>query len=87
MTKRSNKLAYETRVAGHLSTTPSWRIPAKCLSQRHHKLTCQLVPHTVPLVVISNVKDVGLTLLGIQRESTASEADALTTGPSESNGT
>ena len=41
-------------VASHLSTTPRWGNPAKCLSQRHNKQTCRLVLDTVPLML--NVK-------------------------------
>ena len=75
-------------VPDHLSTTPRWWNSANCLSQRHNKYTCRLVLHTVPLTlsvkqeaVNTNIKVIGLTRLGIKPESTAAEADALTTQP------
>ena len=39
LSRESDQCAVRARlgVAGHLSTTPRWGNPAKCLSQRHHK--------------------------------------------------
>ena len=56
LSRESDQCAIRARlgVAGHLSTTPRWGNPAKCLSQRHNKQTCRLVLHTVPSVL--NVK-------------------------------
>ena len=54
----------------------------KCLFQQHNKQTCRLVLHTVPLML--NVKQrSGESQLGIKPESTALQANALTTRPSE----
>ena len=52
LSRESDQCAIRARfgVAGHLSTTPRWGNPAKCLSQRHNKQTCRLVLHTVPLM-------------------------------------
>ena len=49
----SDQCAIQARlgVAGHLSTTPRWENPAKCVSQRHNKYTCRLYLHTVPLML------------------------------------
>ena len=51
LSRESDQWAVRARlgVASHLSTTPRWGNPAKCLSQRHNKLTCRLVLYTVPL--------------------------------------
>ena len=64
--------------------------PTKCLSQRHNKYTCRLVLHTVFLMLSVKrgcceyqLNVIGLTRLEIKPESTAGEADALTTRPSE----
>ena len=53
LSRESDQCAIRARlgVAGHLSTTPRWGNPAKCLSQRHNKYTCRLVLHTVPLML------------------------------------
>ena len=39
ISRESDQCAIRARlgVAGHLSTTPRWGNPAKCLSQRHNK--------------------------------------------------
>ena len=39
LSRESDQCAIRARlgVAGHLSTTPRWGNPAKCLSQRHNK--------------------------------------------------
>ena len=48
LSRESDQCAIRARlgVAGHLSTTPRWGYPVKCLSQRHNKETCRLVLHT-----------------------------------------
>ena len=89
--KRSSAITSLLRSCRQLSTSPRWRNPAKCLSQRHNKQTCRLVLHTVPLSLsvkqgsceyqLSTV--IGFTRLGIKPESTAPEAYSLTTRPSE----
>ena len=50
LSRESDQCAIRARlgVASHLSTTPRWGNPAKCLSHRHNKKTCRLVLHTVP---------------------------------------
>ena len=64
--------------------------PVKCPSQRHNKQTCRFVFHTIPLMLsvkqgslYTNFQVIGLTRLGNEPESTAPEADALSTRPSE----
>ena len=53
LSRESDQCAIRARlgVASHLSTTPRWGNPAKCLSQRHNRYTCRLVLHTVPLML------------------------------------
>ena len=86
LSRESGQCAIRARlgVASHLSTSPRWGNPAKCLSQRHNKHICRLVLHTVSSMlnvkqeaVNTNFKVIGLTRLGIKPESTAHETDAL----------
>ena len=43
LSRESDQSAIRTRleVASHLSATPRWDYPAKCLSQRHNKYACR----------------------------------------------
>ena len=73
-------------VANHLSTTPRWGNPDKCLSQRHNQLTCRLDLHTIPLMLSVKQRNCEYQFqsrwfdrFGIKPESTAPEANALAT--------
>ena len=53
LSRESDQCAIRARLgdANHLSITPRWGNPAKCLSQRNNKYTFRFVLHIVPLML------------------------------------